>query len=100
MRKILGLMLLWAASLAGKNLEVYVVDVEGGKCVLVVSPAGESMLFDVGWPAFNNNQASTERIVEAVKAAGLKKIDYLVISHFDLDHVGDVPKLAERIPIG
>jgi hypothetical protein len=45
--------------------------VEGGQSVLLVSPSGQSMLFDVGWPAFNNRSASTERIVEAVQAAGL-----------------------------
>jgi competence protein ComEC len=89
-----------AASLAAKNLDIYVIDVEGGKSVLLVSPSGESMLFDVGWPASNNRQASTERIVEVVKAAGLKRIDLLVISHFDIDHIGDVAALAARIPIG
>jgi hypothetical protein len=35
-----------------------------------------------------------------VRAAGLKRIDYLVISHFDTDHLGDVPALAAKIPIG
>ena len=90
-----------AASLtAAKNLEIYVIDVEGGKAVLVVSPTGQSMLIDAGWPASNSRQASTERIVEAAKAAGLKRIDYLVITHFDIDHIGDVPELATKIPVG
>ncbi|MDQ6705583.1 MAG: MBL fold metallo-hydrolase, partial [Acidobacteriota bacterium] len=58
------------------------------------------MLFDAGWPASNNRQASTGRIVEVVKAAGLERIDLLVISHFDVDHLGDVAALAAEIPIG
>jgi beta-lactamase superfamily II metal-dependent hydrolase len=74
--------------------------VEGGKSVLLVSPSGQSMLFDVGWPAFNNRPASTERIVEAVQVAGLKRIDFLVVSHFDVDHMGDVPQLVAKIPVG
>jgi hypothetical protein len=37
--------------------------------------------------------------VAVVRSAGLKQIDYLVISHFDVDHMGDVPALAARIPI-
>jgi beta-lactamase superfamily II metal-dependent hydrolase len=85
---------------AERNLEIYVIDVEGGKAVLVVSPTGQSMLIDAGWPASNNRQASTERIVEAARAAGLKRIDYLVITHFDLDHIGDVPELVTKIPVG
>ncbi len=94
------LLALAAASLAAKNLDIYVLDVEGGKSVLLVSPSGQSMLFDAGWPASNNRQASTNRIVEAVKAAGLKRIDFLVISHFDIDHIGDVPALTAKIPVG
>ena len=86
-------------SAPAKTLDVYTIDVEGGKSVLVVSPTGESMLLDAGWPAVGNRAASTERIVAALKGAGLKQLDYLVISHFDIDHIGDVPALAARFPI-
>jgi len=99
--RIACLLALFTASLtAAPNLELYFIDVEGGKSVLLVSPSGQSMLFDVGWPASNNRPASTERIVEAVQAAGLKRIDFLVISHFDVDHLGDVPRLVAKIPVG
>jgi beta-lactamase superfamily II metal-dependent hydrolase len=78
-------------------LDVYVIDVEGGKAVLSVAPSGESMLFDAGWPGFNGRDV--DRIMEAVQAAGLKQIDYLVISHYDIDHLGDVPLLVSKIPV-
>jgi beta-lactamase superfamily II metal-dependent hydrolase len=84
---------------AEKTLIFYTIDVEGGKSVLVVSPSGESMLLDAGWPGAGNREASTGQIVAALKGAGLKQLDYLVISHFDIDHLGDVPALAERFPI-
>jgi competence protein ComEC len=86
-------------SAPAKTLDFYTIDVEGGKSVLVVSPTGESMLLDAGWPAAGNRAASTERIVAALKGAGLKQLDYLVISHFDVDHIGDVPALAAQFPI-
>jgi competence protein ComEC len=88
-----------AAAQAPKALDFYTIDVEGGKSVLIVSPSGESMLIDVGWPNAGNRDASTDVIVDAVKKAGLTQIDYLVLSHFDVDHLGDVPALAARIPI-
>ena len=88
-----------AAPPAPKTLDFYTIDVEGGKSVLIVSPSGESMLFDAGWPKAGNRDASTEQIVDAVRKAGLKQIDYLVLSHFDVDHLGDVPALASRVPI-
>jgi beta-lactamase superfamily II metal-dependent hydrolase len=101
MKRLAFLLFLLSATLtAARNLEIYVIDVEGGKAVLFVSPSGESMLFDAGWPASPTRTASTDRIVEVAKAAGLKKIDNLVISHFDVDHIGDVPLLASKFPVG
>ena len=85
------------AAPAARTLDVYVIDVEGGKAVLCVAPSGESMLFDAGWPGFNGRDV--DRIMEAVQAAGLKQIDYLVISHYDIDHLGDVPLLVSKIPV-
>ncbi len=82
---------------AAATLDVYDVDVEGGKCVLLVSPSGESMVIDVGWPETGGRDSV--RLVKAIKAAGIRQIDYLVISHYDIDHLGDVPLLASQIPI-
>ena len=94
-----GALLLACASLlpAAKDLEIYVIDVEGGQATLFVSPSGESMLVDTGWPGFNNRDA--ERIAAAAKKAGVKKIDYLVVTHYHADHVGGVPQLAAKLPI-
>jgi len=85
------------AAPAAQTLDVYVIDVEGGKSVLLVSPSGESMLFDAGWPGSNGRDVN--RIVAATQAAGVKQIDYLVISHYDVDHLGDVPLLVSKIPV-
>lgn len=96
-----GWVLLWlalAGSLhAAKTLRAYFVDVEGGQATLVVSPDGESMLIDAGWPGFNKRDA--DRIALAAKDAGVKRIDYLVVTHYHTDHVGGVLQLAERLPI-
>ena len=92
---------LYCASLIGaRNLEIYFIDVEGGKSVLFVSTSGQSMLFDAGWPNTVNASVSNDRIVDAAHAAGLKRLDYVAFSHFDIDHLGNVEALASRIPIG
>lgn len=82
---------------AASTLDVYFIDVEGGQATLFVSPSGESMLVDTGWSGFNGRDA--DRIVAAAKLAGVKQIDYLVVTHYHEDHVGGVPQLAARIPI-
>ena len=83
---------------ATDKLRVYFVDVEGGQATLFVTPAGRSLLIDTGWPG--NNYRDADRIAVAAKLAGLKRIDYVLITHFHVDHVGGVPQLVERIPVG
>jgi len=90
--------LAWAAGLAAaKPLEIFFIDVEGGQSTLIVSPSGQSLLVDTGWRGFDGRDA--ERIVQAAKAAGVKQINYLLITHYHRDHVGGVPQLATRMKI-
>jgi beta-lactamase superfamily II metal-dependent hydrolase len=79
------------------NLRIYWIDVEGGASTLFVSPTGESLLFDTGYP---DNDRDAKRILAAAQKAGLKQIDHVVISHWHGDHVGGLPGLAKLIPIG
>jgi len=83
---------------AQKSLQVYFVDVEGGQATLFVTPAGQSLLVDTGWAGFDGRDA--DRIVAAAKDAGLKKIDFVLLTHYHLDHAGGAPQLAAKIPIG
>jgi beta-lactamase superfamily II metal-dependent hydrolase len=81
-----------------RTLDIYVVDVEGGNATLFVSPSGESMLIDSG----NAGAAAVrdaERIMAAVKDAGLTQIDNLITTHWHGDHFGGMAELAARIPI-
>jgi len=44
-------------------------------------------------------EEAANRIMAATKAAGVKQIDYLVITHYHSDHTGGVAALSARIPI-
>ncbi len=83
-------------SAATKPLVVYVVDTEGGKAALYVSPTGQTLLIDSGNPGGRD----TDRIMAAIADAGVTRIDYLLTTHYHVDHVGGMQELAKRIPIG
>lgn len=78
-----------------QSLDLYFIDVEGGQATLVVSPSGQSLLVDTGWPGFNGRDA--DRIAAAAKQAGIKTLDHLVITHYHDDHVGGMEQLAARL---
>ncbi len=80
------------------KLRIYFIDVEGGQATLFVTPSGESLLIDTGWP--DNNGRDADRIAAAAKKASISKIDYVLITHFHTDHVGGVSQLVARIPVG
>jgi competence protein ComEC len=86
------------AARSGDRLQIYFVDVEGGQATLFVPPRGQSLLVDTGWPG--NGGRDAERIVAAARKAGISKIDYVLLTHFHLDHAGGLPQLAARFPLG
>ncbi len=94
----------WAAG----TLQIYFIDVEGGQSTLLVTPKGESLLIDTGWAGDGTpgskagdptKSRDANRILAAARDAGIKQIDYALITHFHADHDGGVPELAQLIPI-
>src|SRR5512139_2049670 len=80
------------------TLDIYVIDVEGGNATLFAAPSGESLLIDTG----NGGAAAArdaDRIMAAVKDAGVQQIDHLITTHWHGDHFGGMAELAGRIPI-
>lgn len=97
--RLLFALILFAATLAAasKDLNVWFIDVEGGQATLFLTPSGQSVLIDTGYPG--NNGRDADRIAAAAKDAGVSQIDYLLITHFHGDHVGGVPAIAAKLPI-
>lgn len=95
---LLSLLSFGAVFGASKNLEIYWIDAEGGAATLIVSPSGESLLVDTANRTPDDRDA--KRIMAAVEKAGLKKLDYVLTTHFHGDHYGALQALAKLIPIG
>jgi competence protein ComEC len=81
---------------AADTWEMTVVDTEGGKAIVMLTPDGESMLVDAGFPG--NNDRDTQRIVAAAEELKIKQFDYMLVTHYDLDHVANIASVDARIP--
>jgi len=108
-RVLLAVTIALSQAVAPKTLDIYFIDVEGGQSTLIVTPAGESLLVDAGFPGdgtFDSKPGDpsrardAQRIVAAARAARLTRIDNLLVTHFHADHAGGVPELAQLLPIG
>jgi beta-lactamase superfamily II metal-dependent hydrolase len=104
MRKFLSLVIAAALCSAApgaqttKPLDIYFIDVEGGQATLFVTPSGRSMLVDTGYPGFGDRDVN--RVVATIKEAGLTRLDYLLVTHYHNDHVGNAGAIAARVPVG
>jgi beta-lactamase superfamily II metal-dependent hydrolase len=108
---VLALLVLALAPTRGftaTTLDIYFIDVEGGQSTLLVTPQGQAFLVDTGWagngapgskPGDPAQARDAKRIVAAARDAGIKQIDYLLITHFHPDHDGGVVELAQLMPI-
>src|ERR1700744_2577728 len=86
-----------AVRAATGTLQIYFIDVEGGQSTLLVTPKGKSLLIDTGWagsgavgakPGDPAQSRDAKRILAAARDAGIKQIDYALMTHFPPDHDG------------
>lgn len=82
-----------ALSLAGaathaQKLEIHTLNVGRGDCALILSPSGMRVLVDTGKPGDGNSI-----VIPYLQSLGVTDLDYILISHYDGDHIGGVPEL-------
>lgn len=90
--------------------EVTVVDIGQGDSIFLRDMRGRTVLIDVGgrvdfaakeaWQE-QPRQANAERtLIPYLHSRGVDRIDSLVLTHTDTDHVGDVLEVAKQVQIG
>ena len=84
---------------ADDALQMVSIDVEGGGGTLFVTPHGKSVLIDTANPD-RGDHPNSEMIEKAARSFGLQKIDYLITTHYHVDHIGGLEGVLKRIPIG
>ena len=93
--------LLWpfVARPAPGRFELVAADIGQGTAVLVRTHA-HLLLFDTGPPMGDDNDAGRRLLLPLLQARGEPRIDTLLLSHADADHVGGAQSLIDRLPVG
>lgn len=75
------------------KFQLHFIDVGQGDAALLVTPGGETVLFDNGVANHCNLP------IDYLKKIGIKKIDYLITSHYHDDHIGCTRELLQEFPL-
>jgi beta-lactamase superfamily II metal-dependent hydrolase len=74
-------------------LHIYFVDIGQGHATLIVSPTGQTMLVDGG-----PDGSGVSAIVPLMQSLGLTRLDVMVATHYDADHIGGLDEVAAAFP--
>lgn len=101
---VCALALWYAAALRPPSaLVVTVMDVGQGDAILVQSPSGQALLIDGGGSAGGDRigwDVGLMRVVPALRRAGVRRLDAVILSHPHDDHVGGLLAVLENFPVG
>ena len=68
-----------------KDLKVHFIDVGQGDSCLIITPNNKKILIDGG--GSENYDVGKKVLLPYLLARGIKKIDFVIVSHFDTDHI-------------
>lgn len=75
-------------------LSINIIDVGQGDCILISTPENKNILIDGG-------DENSERIIKSyLKKRKIKKLDIVIATHFDKDHIGSLDYIIDKFNIG
>ena len=75
-----------------KNLKIYFIDVGQGDSTLIITPRQKTILIDGG-------EGKTDVLLSYLLDRRIKKIDYIIISHFDSDHCNGLIEVIKHLSV-
>ena len=82
-----------------KKLKIYFIDVGQGDSCLIVTPLNKKILIDGGGSEKRNYDVGKNVLLPYLFDRGIKSLDYIIISHFDTDHVGGLLYVMENMKV-
>ena len=94
---IVSIIILCAIKNSSNNLKIHFIDVGQGDSTLITTPNGKNILIDGGGD--DNYDVGKNILLPYLLDRGITKIDCMIISHFDKDHVGGLLIILEEIKV-
>ena len=88
-----------AINITPKTLKIYFVDVGQGDCTLIKTPSNKNILIDGGGSEFGNFDVGESTLLPYLLDRRVTKIDYMLISHFDSDHIGGLFTVIQNLRV-
>ena len=82
-----------------KNLKIYFINVGQGDCTFILTPKGKTILVDGGGSEFGSYDVGKNTLLPYLLNRRVRKLDYIIISHFDSDHVGGLFTIMEELKV-
>lgn len=76
------------------NLRFHFIDVGQGDSSLIITPKGNTILIDAG------DEAHAKKVVSYIREQGIEKLDLVIATHPDADHIGGMDKVIKNFDIG
>ena len=80
------------------NLVVTALDVGHGQAILAQLPGRANILFDAG--SLHRSDVGGRIVSAFLDYSGTNRIDAIIISHNDIDHINGIPEIAEHCEVG
>ena len=97
---IISLLIYSNINIINNYLIVTMLDVGQGDSILIELPNNKSnILIDTGGKYNSNFKISENIIIPYLKSVGIKKLDYLILTHGDYDHMGEAINLVENFKV-
>ena len=81
------------------SLEIHAIDVGQGDAFAIRTPAGRWLLVDTG-PRTARSDAGRDRVVPYLLGRGARRLEALILTHPDADHIGGAEAVLEAFDVG
>ena len=82
------------------DLKIYFIDVGQGDSTLIVTPNHKTILIDGGGSLDNDvYDVGKNTLIPYLLDRGTTRLDYIIISHFDSDHVGGILSIIKELKV-